>query len=153
MQPCIRFANIDDLSSLLDIEELSFSQHEYDLLNKKNYMYYFKKSNSDIRICELNKKPIGSYILFYRKNVTFARLYSIAVIPQYQNMGIGKLLLEDAEYISQIKGLTEVRQEIRSDRPYLYERYVNYGYKEYGRSNNYYPDGLGCIKLKKIIKC
>ena len=39
MQPCIRFANIDDLSSLLDIEKLSFSQHEYDLLNKKNYVY------------------------------------------------------------------------------------------------------------------
>ncbi len=58
MQPCIRFANIDDLSSLLDIEKLSFSQHEYDLLNKKNYKYYFNKSNSDIRICEFNKKPI-----------------------------------------------------------------------------------------------
>lgn len=111
MQPCIRFANIDDLSSLLDIEELSFSQHEYYLLNKKNYMHYFKKSNSDIRICELNKKPIGSSILFYRKNVTFVRLYSIAVIPQYQNMGIGKLLLEDAENISQTRGLTEIRQE------------------------------------------
>ncbi len=29
MQPCIRFANIDDLSSLLDIKELSFSKHIY----------------------------------------------------------------------------------------------------------------------------
>ncbi|NDD49234.1 MAG: N-acetyltransferase [Alphaproteobacteria bacterium] len=153
MQPCIRFANIDDLSSLLEIEELSFSKHDYDLLKKQNYEYLIKKSNSDIRICEINKKPIGSSIIFYRKNAIYSRLYSIAVIPEHQNKGIGKLLLEDAELISQKRGLTEIRQEIRSDRNKLYEKYKEYGYSEYARSKNYYPDGSGCIKLKKIIQC
>jgi len=49
MQLCIILTKIDDLSSLLDIGELSFSKHDYDLFKEQE--------NGEVFVIEINDNP------------------------------------------------------------------------------------------------
>ena len=97
------------------------------------------------------RQVCGAFVLFFRKGASYARLYSIAVLPSAQGQGVGAALMEQAEARARAKGLHELRQEVRANNHSLINRHLGRGYRPYGQTANYYPDGSPCLKLTKDL--
>ena len=149
-----RIAEYKDIDALVRIEALTFSKDKYHVLTRRNYHYLLTKANAEIWVFEIESQICASAILFYRKGVNFVRLYSLAVLPEYQGRGFGSNLLSCIEAWLRNNGFSEIRQEVRYDNISLLNRYKKDGYLKYGVVVNYYPDGASCIKLKKgFVRC
>lgn len=145
----IRMANINDVKKLATLETNAFAKDKFHILTTKHYKYLLTKANAEIWIICKKDNVIASGIIFYNKKWSHCRLYSIAVKPDFQGQGLGTKLLNHIEDVAKKKGLTGIRQEIRQDASDLLNRYLKKGYHVYQQKLNYYPDGIGCIKLKK----
>lgn len=148
----IRQAHIGDSDTLYAIEQHVFETQSYHIITRRQYRYLLTKANADILLAEKKGgESCGAAVLLYRKNADYARLYSVGVLAAYRGQGAGAALLRAAEERARQKGLREMRQEVREDNGALIARYRTNGYTPYGTSENYYPDGAACVKLKKDI--
>lgn len=147
----IRLANEQDAAALAALEARAFDPAYYHLMSSNQYRHLLTKGNADILVTERNGMLCGALILLYRANSAFGRMYSIAVDPDFQGGEVGKALFEAMEAHVREKGMRGVLLEIRDDNIRHYERYIRLGYAENGRVADYYPDGHGCIKMKKIF--
>ena len=150
MKLTIRLAQAADLNKLIDLEAISFSEEKYHLLSSRQYRYLLTKANADIWVGEINGQITASAVVLYRKHWQQCRLYSIAVHPDFQGKGLGTKLMKYIEQAAKKNGLQGMRQEVRQDMQALINHHIDAGYHIYGQLPNYYPDGLGCIQLKKV---
>lgn len=154
MSATIRKAGIDDLPLLESIEVKSFAPSLYDRMSKRQYRHLLTRGNADILLAlsSQNEVGCGAAILLYKKNNSFSRFYSLAVIPEYQGKGVGSHLFGAAEKLSKDKCLKGMILEIRADNDILFQRYQKNGYVSYKTIPDYYPDGEACIKMKKLFE-
>lgn len=152
MQITIRLARITDLYDLLNIECSAFDPNRYDLINKRQYNYLLSKAHADVVLAIINNQICASCIILYRKNASYARLYSLGVLVNFQGKGIGKVILSHVENLIKSKNIMEIRLEARKDNLVLINFYKKLGYVLHGERDSYYPDGISCLKLKKTLK-
>jgi ribosomal protein S18 acetylase RimI-like enzyme len=148
----VRQAGLHDLDSLMLLEEMVFHAAEYHLIGRRQYRYFLQEANAEIWVVEIDGQVRASAILFYQKNRSHCRLYSIAVHPDFQGKGIGSQIFRELEAMLLVRGYRELRQEVRSDRSELIALYLKRGYQIYAKTENYYPDGVSCVRLKKVLK-
>ena len=110
------------------------------------------KGNALIKIACIGKIVCGMSVTFFRKNSYYGRLYSIAVLPDYQGKDLGKKLFEHLLKDVKAKGLKGILLEIRQDNIRHKERYLKLGFKITKILYNYYPDETNGIKLKLDFK-
>ncbi|MCB1652011.1 MAG: GNAT family N-acetyltransferase [Alphaproteobacteria bacterium] len=151
MAVIIRRAQTSDISDLTRIETRTFDPEKYHLTSRANLRHLLNKGNAELWLAFKDKTPCGMTILLFRKNMSWGRLYSIAVLPEFQGGDIGKKLFEHAENTIKAKKLRGMILEIRADNTRHKERYLKRGYTLWGQTPNYYPDGAPCIKLKKTF--
>lgn len=149
MNISLRPAVINDLRDLWKIEQTTFNQEKYHLVSQKQYRYLLEKANAEIWIAEHSGSLYGSSIVLFRRNSNYGRFYSIAVLPDQQGGQIGKMLFNKAEERIKERNLSGLLLEVRSDNVRLLERYQRLGYKAYKEVQDYYPDHMSCIKMKK----
>lgn len=70
-------------------------------------------------------------------------ILNICIDPDYQNQGLGKLLLREAEAISQEKSAKEVFLEVRPSNKAALLLYQDFGYNQIGLRKDYYPANNG----------
>ncbi|MFN3700751.1 MAG: GNAT family N-acetyltransferase [Alphaproteobacteria bacterium] len=145
----IRRADLSDIDQLCHIENQVFDERLYHQTPRRQIRYQLSSKTVEIWIAYSNGQILGAMSLFFKRNSQFCRLYSIAVLPEYQGGEIGKKLFEFAEIRAAKKKLKGMMLEIRSDNTRHLERYKKLGYEEIYRVPDYYPDGMPCIKLKK----
>ncbi len=85
----IEKANLDDIKELLFIEEKLFF-NDSSALSKASFSYHLKKNI--IYKIEIDKKTVAYILWLKRKN--YYRLYSLAILKEFQGKGLGKSLLE-----------------------------------------------------------
>jgi len=85
----IKIANKEDINELLNIEEALFT-NDSSALSKASFSYHLKKNI--IYKIEVDKKIVAYTLWLKRKN--YYRLYSLAILKQFQGKGLGKSLLE-----------------------------------------------------------
>lgn len=152
MTVVLRRADSNDIDALHNIETQAFDVTQYDLTSKRQFRYLVLQGNSEIWLaCEQNK-ALGYITLLYKKNSCFGRLYSIAVLPEYQGKSVGKALFEQAEKAVLQKNAKGMTLEIREDNVRSFNRYQDLGYIVTGRVQDYYPDHSACIKMKKVLR-
>lgn len=147
----ISLAKPGDIQSLVLIEQSAFDPSLYHLISVQQFRYILTKANAEIWIATSDSTICGMYVLFFRQNSTYARLYSLAVTSAFQGGEVGKKLFVHAEKRVLEKGLTGMLQEVRADNDRLITRYIKLGYEIIGTVKNYYPDGVSGIKLKRDI--
>ncbi len=145
----IRLANKQDAAALAALEVRAFDTARYHLMNRAQYRRLLTKGNADVLVAEQGGAICGALVILYRRISYFGRMYSIAVDPDFQGGDVGKSLFDTMERMVNEKGLKGVILEIRDDNKAHFERYARLGYTENGRVSDYYPDGRGCIKMKK----
>ena len=140
------------------IQSLSeqFAKIHSQSFNQKNLKY------SSEFILSLLKTPNISYI--YKKNKGFcifscnekeAEIITMAILPKYQNQGIGFLILTELEGILSEISCNKVFLEVASNNLIAIHLYDKLGFKSFGIRKNYYSISenkkVNAILMKKII--
>lgn len=152
MTVTIRRAHSRDVSTLQTIEMQAFDAAKYDLTSGRQFRYLVSKGNAEIWLACEKDKVLGYITMLYRKNSHFGRLYSIAVLPEYQGKTVGKALFEHAEKTVLKHKAKGMLLEIREDNTRALNRYLGLGYNVTGRVADYYPDHSACVKMKKVLR-
>ena len=147
MKTIIRASVIDDLDFLEQLEKSSFPDFQQSTRNKIKYS--LKSPFQKVLIAEIhgnNKKiAVGSVTLYlYPKTI---RIFSIAVLPEFQNRGFGKRLLEHVLGLALNMKTERISLETRRSDPKLIKFYEDFGFKKTKELKNYYAKNENGIRM------
>lgn len=141
-----RKAKKEDLDFLMALEKKAFPDFQQ---NKKiNLSRAINSSFQEVIIVEdatTGNIPKGAAVLFkYKKTV---RIYSIGIVPEAQNKGIGNnMLLYIKEYALK-KHFTGISLEVRVSNKQLLQWYISNKFKVVSTLKDYYCEGEDALKL------
>ena len=126
-----------DVNRLFEIEQTVFSNDEF-ALSKPSFYYHIKRS---IIFKAVVDKTIVGYILWLKRK-EFYRLYSLAVLPQYQGQKIASTLLQR----SLKKCATDCFSlEVKSSNKGAIVLYEKFGFKQKKILKDYYTTQDGVL--------
>ncbi|HET6655647.1 MAG TPA: peptidase C39 family protein, partial [Gammaproteobacteria bacterium] len=144
----IRSATLDDLEALVALEERCFDS---DRLSRRNFRYLIGRGNAALLI-DLEADALRGYALvLFRTGTSLARLYSIAVAPEYRGRGVAQALLEHSEAVSRERDCIAMRLEIRVDNAAGEQLYRKMGYRPFGTYPDYYEDHADALRMEKSL--
>ena len=146
---------------LMEYKEIRSLSDKFAKIHSKSFNQKNLKYSSDF-ILSLLKNPKISYI--YKKNKGFcifscnekeAEIITMAILPKYQNQGIGFLILTELEGILSEMSCNKVFLEVASNNLIAIHLYDKLGFKSFGIRKNYYSVSenkkINAILMKKII--
>jgi glutathione synthase/RimK-type ligase-like ATP-grasp enzyme/ribosomal protein S18 acetylase RimI-like enzyme len=148
MKVTIRKSVSGDLDFLEELEKKCFPAYKQN--NRRAIRYSISSPFQNLLIAETTEnkenKRIGSVTLFlYPKTL---RLFSIAILPEYQGMGCGKILLEHVVTLARTGKFERISLEVRKTDQKLMQFYKNAGFKITEELPAYYSkteDGLRMV--------
>ncbi|MEJ2360739.1 MAG: peptidase C39 family protein [Gammaproteobacteria bacterium] len=144
----IRIATLGDLDALLAIEQRAF---ELDRFSRRTFRYLLSKANAVTLLADENGKVAGYGMLLFNTGTSLARLYSLAVAPDWQGKGIGRALIRATEEHAIAHGCVSIRLEVRADGARARALYESQGYRPIGKVDDYYEDGMQAIRYEKRL--
>jgi len=142
-------ARMADLDRLVAIEGAAFDPELYVWMTHRQFVAHLASPRALILVArDSSVGPVGYALCFRRRGTRYLRLYSLAVDPAFQGGRVGAELFKGVEAAARREGLG-IQLEIRADNRKLLDRYLGLGYARYRDVADYYPDGTGCIKLKR----
>ena len=144
----IRHATLNDLEALVKIEDSCF---DTDRLSRRNFRYLLKKGHAETLVEEENAVVRGYTMLLFNDGISLARLYSLAVDPQYQRMGVAGRLVEASEVSARQHDCVSLRLEIRKDNIASINLFKRHGYREFGVHTDYYEDHMDAVRFEKSM--
>lgn len=145
----IRPGTIEDIDALLYIEEHSF---QTDHISRRSFRMLMNRPTAQIIVAQAGKKIVGYAIILFRRKTALARLYSIAVLKNITQRGIGKLLLQAAEGIAFEEGRVYMRLEVHEENEQAIRLYKRFHYRLIGRYLNYYDDNATALRYEKTLR-
>ncbi|MBW6537604.1 MAG: GNAT family N-acetyltransferase, partial [Mariniphaga sp.] len=138
MKTIIRESEINDLDFLEELEKSCFPKFQQS--TRRVIRYSITSPLQKVIIAEIEngkgKKPVGSATFYlYAKTL---RIFSIAVLPEFQGQGIGKQLLEHAINIGRSRKINRISLEVRKSEDQLVQFYQNAGFKIKEELSDYY---------------
>ncbi len=143
----VRRAKIDDLQFLLNLENESFPVYQRN--SKQNIKHGLISRFQETLIAEIKQKPkiaIGSLVLFKYKHTL--RIYSIAVSGEYQNQGIGELLVNHAKEYASRNNYDRIMLEAGANNNKLIDWYKTRGFQVINVLKDYYSAGEDAVKME-----
>jgi ribosomal-protein-alanine acetyltransferase len=151
-EPKVRRGSIKDIEEITSIENRAFGDHAYDYPALR---YMLGIANSITAVTTINGRVVGYATVFFRKNSRISHLESIAVDPDYQGSGIGRILIEEVEKISKEKNCTKIVLETFEKNVSALKLYEHSGYSIKEVVPDYYHvpyDGSkNAIRFEKIL--
>ena len=144
----IRTASLADLHTLSAMEESIFN---YDVISSRQMRYLLQSETAIVNKAILDDRPVGYSILLTKKNNRVLRIYSLGVLKEERQLGVGSLLLRHAEKNAAASGHERIHLELHGKNLPGIVFYLTAGYNIYGRRQNYYTDGSSALLLKKYI--
>jgi ribosomal protein S18 acetylase RimI-like enzyme len=146
--PAIRPASLEDLESLLDLEEASF---DGDRLTRRRLRHLLTRANAAILVAEDESGLAGSVVLLFRRTTGTAHVYSVAVAARARGQGVGRLLLDAAEREAWGRERAWMRAEIRKDNAASIRLFESCGYRRFGEYEDYYEDEMDAWRVEKTL--
>ena len=149
----IRNAHHGDMDALVAIENQCFS---IDRISRSGLRRFLTRSRQDpwgVRFLAVEHGACicGYILLLLRRNSRVARIYSLAVTPEYRHMGVARTLLVGTESIAMESGRNRIRLEVREDNAAAIRLYTSVGYQTFGRIEPYYEDRTAAIRMEKPL--
>ena len=122
-------------------EKLRFSSRFiFSLLKNSNISYIYKK-NKGFCIFSVNKEE--------------AEIITMAVMPKYQNQGIGFLILNQLEEVLSKSSCNKIFLDVASNNLIALHLYKKVGFKKFGTRKNYYTilndKKVDAILMEKVL--
>lgn len=146
----VRPAIFDDIDAIWCIEEQSF---ETDHISRRSFRAFIKRPTAKVIVAEnVHRKVVGYAVILFRRKTALARLYSIAVLKNAVQRGIGKVLLEASEKLAFEEGRVYMRLEVHEDNEKAIRLYRRLHYRLIGHYLNYYDDNGTALRLEKTLR-
>ncbi|HUV81746.1 MAG TPA: ribosomal protein S18-alanine N-acetyltransferase [archaeon] len=127
------------------IEHEVFKEHD-----PYTYMELYE-SVSDGFLVAIDQKTLIGFVVGFLSIPGKGRIFTIAVLPKYQNKGIGTNLLENICSLLKEKGAKEVGLEVRMSNLSAQQFYLKRGFIPIWVEKGYYSDGENALVLKKQL--
>ena len=150
----IRAADAADIDRLFEIEVRVFTA---DRISKRSFRRLVATSTAIVIVAELPGEGgratiVGYAALLLRRGTGLARLYSIAVTPDFGGRGIGSAILSAAESSAFDRDRIALRLEVREDNEGAIALYRARGYRPIGRYLDYYADHMPALRFEKTLR-
>jgi glutathione synthase/RimK-type ligase-like ATP-grasp enzyme/N-acetylglutamate synthase-like GNAT family acetyltransferase len=149
MELNIRKSQPDDFRFLENLEKKSFPAFQQS--SRKSIIISLNSSFQEVLIVETkgtNKISIGAIVLFKYKKAL--RIYSIAILSEYRNKGLGTIFLNHVKNLANENQYKKILIEVHSKNNSLVEWYKKNGFKETLLVKDYYDDGEDALKMEYI---
>ena len=130
---------------VISIEHEIFKEHD-----PYTYMELYE-SVSDGFLVAIDQKTLIGFVVGFLSIPGKGRIFTIAVLPKYQNKGIGTNLLENICSVLKEKGAKEVGLEVRMSNLSAQQFYLKRGFIPVWVEKGYYSDGENALVLKKQL--
>jgi ribosomal protein S18 acetylase RimI-like enzyme len=144
----VRRATVDDLPALVALERATFS---LDRMSERQWRRHLDSMSAEVLVAVRERRLIGAAIVFYRRGLDIARLYSIAVAAGARGSGTGAILLAAVEQAARRRGSRRLRLEVRADNAAARRLYERAGYRLFGMHRAYYEDGVDAQRYEKFL--
>ncbi|WP_119344477.1 GNAT family N-acetyltransferase [Facilibium subflavum] len=147
----IRQAMPCDVKQLLNIEYTCFSS---DRISVQQMQYLVSKAKSSIfLVLEDTRKNLAGYVLaFAPKNKVTARIYSLAILPQFRGQHLASYLLQHLFEMLNQKGYQYCHLEVRESDEKTQKLYQKFGFVQMKKLLNYYEDGEHAWRMRVVLK-
>ncbi|MDX1808701.1 MAG: N-acetyltransferase [Sulfurospirillaceae bacterium] len=137
-----------DVPRLCELENQVFISSD-GIITKRAFLYHVKKDNL-LLVCKKNKKIIGYILFFCPANKAYSRLYSLAVLPQFQGKGYASTLIKKA--LAKIdERYKRIFLEVRISNKGAIKLYESFGFVKTKVLPKYYSDGEDALKMCRDI--
>ena len=126
----LRPARLADVDALANLEQRVFRG---DRVSRRGFRRFVRSSRAALMVAEEDGVLAGYALVLFRERSGIARLYSIAVAPQFAKRGLGSALLSAAEEAA-------------------IARYRKAGYNLFGRHFQYYADRGHALRFEKRLR-
>ena len=144
----LRCATLDDIPDLLTVETQCFTT---DRLSRRSFRHLLTRGNAVTLLDEHDGRLRGYVLLLFSRSASIARLYSIAVHPDFARRGVGNRLLESAEAAALDRDCVSMRLEIRRDNPASLALFRRHGYRQFKEVLDYYQDHMTALRFEKRL--
>lgn len=144
----LRRAGAADRDLIDRIESVAF---ERDGFARRNLARMLASRSAEFVLAEKSGRPAGYALVLFRKGSRVARLYSIAVVPEFRGMGLSRRLMQAVMDCAISRGCDRVRLEVRSANAHAIRIYERSGFKLLREKSGYYPDGEAAFHMEKRI--
>jgi len=143
-------ASLSDLEKIMKIENACFGA---DAFSRQQMAYLISHAKGIFLVAKYDDKIAGYISFITSKRHNTGRIYSVAVMPEYRNYGVGgKLLNKTIEYAIQ-KELNAIFLEVRTDNLTAISIYEKKGFTKRFIKPNYYHDGAdGYSMVLEFVK-
>ena len=148
-EPLLRKATLGDLDDLVRLEEKCFSS---DRMSRRRFRHWIQAPNAAFTIAEVDGRSAGYSLIFFLRGTTLARLYSIAIDPDFRGSGIAKRLMIHGEEQVEESGRLFLRLEVSVENTAAIRLYSAMGYQHFGIYRNYYEDNNDALRMQKCIR-
>ncbi|MFU8765042.1 MAG: peptidase C39 family protein [Haliea sp.] len=138
-----------DLEALLAIETACFSS---DRLSRRSFKRWLRRTDCVFLVARDGAALAGYCLVLLRRGTRLARLYSLAVAPGYQGLGLARRLLQQAERDTRTTGALYLRLEVASSNSAAIALYRQLGYAQFGLYHDYYEDHDDALRMEKCIR-
>jgi ribosomal-protein-alanine acetyltransferase len=145
----IETAQLTQLDALLDLEQKCFAT---DRLSRRSMRRFLSSEHSIFLVAKHASEVVGYLLVIFHRGTRLARLYSIAVSPDWQGQGISRLLMSKGEDEAQSRGALYFRLEVNNKNTTAIKLYQSLGFKEFGHLQDYYEDHSDALRMQKRIR-
>jgi ribosomal protein S18 acetylase RimI-like enzyme len=145
----VRPAGERDIDALLAIETACF---ELDRVSRRSFRRFVARGHAAVLLAEADGRPVGYALVLFRAGTVLARLYSVAVLPDAQGLGVGRLLMQAAEAAAVDRDCLLLRLEVRPDNAAAIALYRARGYRAFDRIPDYYEDHSEALRMQKALR-
>lgn len=138
-KPCkavVRNVVADDVNSVVEVEEKCFEPGDR---YPRAVFEYYVRTGSVFRVATCDDRVVGYVIASVDNGV--CHLVSIAVLPVYRGLGIGRLLAESALEDCKKRGALRAYLEVAVDNTPAISLYRKLGFRVVGVVRGYYSSG------------
>ena len=148
LDPAIRPAQAEDLDRLLVLETRCF---EHDRLSRRSFRHFLSSDTASCLVAEREGEILGYVLVLFHGRTALARLYSMAVAPEHQSQGLGRVLLDAAEAVALDGGAAIMRLEVHPANFAAIALYRRAGYLEFGIYRGFYEDDSDALRMQHVL--
>lgn len=144
----IKAASLDDLDSLLAIEQNSFVT---DRMSRRSFRHWICAEHALFLVAVEGDEILGYGLVWCHRGTRLARLYSLAVSPHARGKGVALQLLSELETRAAQQKRIFMRLEVAKTNFGAIALYEKLGYRVFGEYFDYYDDHSNALRMQKKI--
>lgn len=141
--------SISHLDALITLEHTCFTS---DQISRRSFKRFIHNKQSVFLVAVANDEIVGYLLTIFYRGTLLARLYSMAVSPDFRGKGIARTLMEQGEIAAQEKGALYYRLEVNTQNTSAINLYHALGFKEFKLIKHYYEDLSDAMRMQKRIR-